>query len=261
MSRTYNCSLLVFLLCCSFSLCMGQTQEHKIAMSTGKLIVEEINKVNFESHSGNEVIISYEGEPYKLPERAQGLRSISASGKQDNTQMGLNVKRDGDKATISSVSKKRSKRYLIKVPKGVSIYYEHSTYNGGKINFHNLPNEIEVDAHYNPIYLENTTGPVAISTVYGKIEAVFQRLSKEHTVKLYSVYQLVDVTLPRSIAADVKLSSSYGEMFTNFEFDSNNDKDKMKNLSKSKISGTINGGGTLIDITSTYQNIYLRKAE
>ena len=246
------------------ALCLGsflptvQGQEYKVSMSSGKLLFDGVSKVTIEAHSGNEVIILHEDADYKLPERAKGLRAISASGKVDNTNIGLHAHKEGDKLSISSISKK-SKRYLVKVPPGVSIEYKHSSNNGGKINFHSLPNEIEVSANYNSIYLENVSGPVAVSTVYGKIEAIYDRLPKDQPSKLYSVYQLIDISLPATAKANVKLQSTYGEMYTDFDLKQESSEGDLHKLSSSKITGTINGGGTFLDLSSTYQNIYLRK--
>ena len=159
---------------------------------------------------------------------------------------------------MEQVSRKSSKKYTVLVPKGVSIYYEHSTYDGGKLHFSNMPNEIEVSANYNSILLEDVTGPLAINTVYGKIEGHFGKVNQEGSISLHSVYGLVDVALPASTKATVRLSSSYGEMFTDLDLQVEKG-DKMRKISSSKITGTLNGGGVDLNIKATYSNIYLRE--
>lgn len=232
--------------------------EYKIAVNSGTLKIMEVNKVDFEGHDGSEIIIHTEAKEKKENKRAEGLRAINGLGRVDNTGIGLNVEQKDGEVIVSQISRKKSRMYKVLVPKGVSIYYEHSNYDGGKVHFQNLSNEIEVSANYNSILLEEVTGPMAIHTVYGKIEGHFGRVNQEGSISLHSVYGLVDVALPGSTKATVRLSSPYGEMFTDLDLAVDQGSD-MRNLSKSKVKGKLNGGGVDFNVKATYANIYLRK--
>ena len=100
---------------------------------------------------------------------------------------------------------------------------------------------------------------MAINSVYGSIDANFSEVSIKDNISLYSVYDHVDVTVPKSIKADFRLNTSYGKMFTNLDLDVGSKDGNMKNLSNRKITGSFNGGGIDFSITATYKNIYLRK--
>ena len=75
--------------------------------------------------------------------------------------------------------------------------------------------------------------------------------------------------MPSDTKANLKLRSSHGDMFTDFNIDKGvksqnvkSPKSKKNNCGscdKDRILGGINGGGVLIDLYSSHNNIYLRK--
>lgn len=233
-------------------------QDYTIRMSEGKLILNEIDRVEIEGTTGSQLVISTESKEDRDDERAAGLKEISASGLSDNTGLGLSVEKEGSTAKVRQVGR-NSRHYLVKVPKGVSVYYEHSSWEGKTLAIRNLQSEIEVSANYNSIELENVTGPMAINTVYGQIDANFEKAPTANAVSLHSVYGNVDVSLPAGAKADLTLSTSYGKIFTDLDIEMKKEESGMREISSSKISGTLNGGGVDMRLKSTYKNIYLRK--
>ena len=250
-------SLTMYLLAMCFVI--SQAQEHKLNMSSGKLIIKEVDRVTVEGYTGSEVIFSTDYVRKRNDERGKGLRPINGGGIEDNTDIGLSVVKTGNDAEVRQVSPNSKARYTIKVPKGVSIYYEHTTYHGKQVQFENVESEIEVSVHYNSVDLKNVTGPMAIKSVYGHIEAEFGSLNQTGSVSLYSTYDFVDVTLPTAAKANVTMSTPYGEMLTDMKIDMGTSEGEMTKLSSKKVTGTINGGGVDLSLKSSYKNIYLRK--
>ncbi len=251
----------IFLLTTAFVFLLNfstQAQEYKLNMSEGKLILNEVDRVEIEGTTGSQVIISTEAREKKEDDRSKGLKEISASGLSDNTGLGLSVEKDGSTAKVNQVGR-NSRHYTVKIPKGVSVYYEHSSWEGKTLQIRNLQSEIEVSANYNSIELENVTGPMAINTVYGQIDAVFKSAPQSDAVSLHSVYGNVDVSVPASTKADLTLSTSYGKIFTDLDIQMKKEENGMRAISSSKISGTLNGGGVSMRLKSTYKNIYLRE--
>ncbi|HZI25705.1 MAG TPA: DUF4097 family beta strand repeat-containing protein, partial [Chryseolinea sp.] len=125
---------------------------------------------------------------------------------------------------------------------------------GGKARFKNMSNEIEVDAQYNSIELENVTGPLTIKTIYGHVEATMDPAMKG-PISIVSIYGYVDVAMPATTKANLKMSTSYGEIFADpafkIDIDQQGDGDK--------VSGKINGGGIPVDLACNYGKVYLRK--
>ncbi|MEM6769078.1 MAG: hypothetical protein AAF597_00725 [Bacteroidota bacterium] len=98
--------------------------------------------------------------------------------------------------------------------------------------------------------------PVARST-YGVVEVVFAPDCRIETLDYTSEYQSVDVAIPADIAANITLNTSYGSMYSDFDYRVPASSKGVKR--DGKLVGTINGGGVPISLTATYQNIYLRK--
>jgi hypothetical protein len=74
-----------------------------------------------------------------------------------------------------------------------------------------------------------------------------------------SIYGYVDVTLPATTKANLKLSTSYGEILVAPEFKIEIEKQGDMVRYSDRVNGKINGGGMSIDIRSDYSKIYLRK--
>ncbi len=233
--------------------------QYTIDQSAGKLKVIEVGEVTFEGHAGNNIIVEAEGDWGNLPDRAKGLKVISPSGLNDNTGLGLAVATEDGATVLRRVSNSEGDRYHIKVPSGVAIFYEHSNHTGGLVKIINVASEVEVSANYNSVYVENTTGPLAISSVYGSIEATFDNVPNNGPINLYCVYDDVDVTVPASTKASFTLATEYGDMYTDLDLDYDRSDEEMKRISAHKVKGKLNGGGVDFSIKSGYDNIYLRK--
>ncbi len=246
-------------------------QDYKVKMSAGgKVIINKVNEVDIVGHNGTEVIVMGVSRKENEDERATGLRVINGSGKEDNTGLGLSAIKEGNELTIEQISKNTEGRFTIKIPQGVSVLYEHNRHEGDDLNIKDISGEIEVTAHFNDVKLENVTGPMSINTIHGDIEAVFTKVNQSNPSTIRSSHGLIDVTLPSSTKANLKLRSSHGDMMTDFNIDRNvktaktvgkkdNDCGGCDHHNNSKMTGTINGGGVLIDLYTSHSNIYLRK--
>ena len=247
-------------------------QDYKVKMSAGgKVIINKVNKVDIVGHNGSEVIIQGASVHNKKDGRSDGLRVISGNGSVDNTGLGLSAVKEGSELTIEQVVKNSKGRFTIKIPKGVAVLYEHNTHHGDNLNIKDISGEIEVTAHFNDVKLENVTGPMSINTVHGDVEAIFANVNQSNPSTIRSSHGWIDVTLPSSTKANLKLRTSHGDMFT--DFDINRNVKGAKNVGNNKddddcggcennnnsMSGGINGGGVLIDLYTSHANIYLRK--
>lgn len=236
---------------------VAQAQDFKIAKSSGRLELN-IGRVTVEGHEGNEIIFSSNNRKSEKDERAEGLTAVNSLGLVDNTGLGINVTDKGNVIEVFQLKKTHAPDIKVLVPRGVIVSFQHESQYGGKARFIKLPNEIEVSTQYNSIELEEVTGPLTIETTYGSVTADFSSTIKD-PVSIVSVYGFIDVTLPQATKANLKLSTSYGDIFVAPEFNiAVAAKDGMRVYSD-KISGTINGGGINIDLNCNYGKIYLRK--
>jgi hypothetical protein len=232
----------------------ANAQEHKVAMTSGRLELH-LGRATIEGHNGNEIIFSVRDFEKDRDPRSEGLASINSLGLKDNTGgLGLNVTKNGDIVSVYNLKKNNSPDVRIQVPKGVIVSFEHQGVQGGTATFRNMENEIEVSVQYNSVELENVSGPLAVRTIYGHVEATLTGNMKD-PISIVSVYGYADVTVPTATKADLKMETNYGEILVDpdlkIDFDRGSDDDR--------VSGKLNGGGVDLDITSNYGKVYLRK--
>lgn len=237
---------------------IASAQEYKVAKSTGKLEIREVNHVTIEGTSGNEIIFSSRGHERDDDGRAKGLRAISSMGLEDNTGIGLSVVDKGTTIEVQQLKKMDGPEITIKVPKGVSVSYSHTSPHGDEIEVKNYEGELEVSTVHNGVKLTDVTGPMSVKTVHGDIEATLGSALK-NPVTIESVHGHVDVALPVTIKANLRLNTTWGELLVDPDFKI--DIEKSGNFVKysDKVSGKLNGGGIDIELASTHNNVYLRK--
>lgn len=234
-------------------------QEYKLAKNTGKLIITEVNNVVVEGYNGNEIVFSSLDGSREKDKRAEGLRAVSGMGLEDNTGIGIAVLDKGTTYEVYQLKKMEGPHVKILVPKGVSISYSHASPHGSDITFKNVESEIETSTVHNGVHLENVTGPLNIKTVHGEIEADLNANLKG-PISLMSTHGLVDITIPAATKATMNLATSYGEILVDpaikLEIEP---KSEWVKYGSNKISGKINGGGIEFTLSSTHNNVYLRK--
>ncbi|WP_235296253.1 DUF4097 family beta strand repeat-containing protein [Portibacter marinus] len=237
-------------------------QDYNVAHNGGKLILEGVDNAKITSYDGSEVVFSAKIErDEKKSERAKGLKPINSLGLDDNSGIGLSVKKDGDNLKVTQIGEcmcDDDEGYTIKLPKSMGVDYSHSTYDSDRLMIEGVTKEIVVSTNYTNVKLKDVTGPMSVKTVYGDIEATFSSVEQNSSVSLNSVYGFVDAAIPAASKAKLSLKTPYGQIYTDFDIDvaSTNG---MRELSDKKISGTINSGGVDFMIKSGYENIYLRK--
>lgn len=259
-----------------FSLLLTAQGEHKVAVGNKTIEFKEIDNLMIIGYDGTELKLSKEGSRRDVDDRAQGLRKISASGKADNTGLGLSAQGFEDRVVIDQVGKGDGK-IIAYVPNKSVVKVEQSTHRGGDFSASNFRGELDVTMHYHKVLLTNAYGPLSINTIYGSIEATFSDGPPTQDIRLHSTYYNVDVTLPNNTKANLRLNTSYGSMYTDFDIDVKANMDMAEKSEKTdgvpggdhdhdcddcgdgRLTGTLNGGGKLLSLTATYRNIYLRK--
>lgn len=233
-------------------------QEYKLAKTSGKLELKGVNTVTIEGYNGNEIVFRSGDHDKEDDERAKGLRAISNSGLEDNTGIGLSVVEKGGVIEVQQLKKMDGPDIKILVPKGITISCSTTSPYGSDVKFKNVENEIEVSTVYNNVYLDNVTGPLTVNTVHGEIEASFGATMKT-PISIISVHGHIDVSLPVSTKGNLKLGTVYGEILVDPDFKIEIEKTGNMVKYSDNVTGKINGGGLDITLSSTHNNVYLRK--
>lgn len=248
------------------SLLVYAQPEHKVALNGKPILFEEIDNLVIVGYDGTDLRITREGGlDTDDDQRAKGLRKISAGGKADNTGFGLNAQMATEGIVISQVGRSNG-TIRVQVPNTAVVMLEQSTTKGSDVEVSGFRGELDISMHYHKVILRNVYGPTSVNSIYGSVEAVYSDGPPTRALRLHSTYSNVDLTLPANTKANLRLSTSYGDMFTDFDIDvkaNMNDADLQNTgftqTSGNGLSGTINGGGELISLTASYRNIYLRK--
>jgi hypothetical protein len=233
-------------------------QEYKLSKTSGKLEITDVNDVTIEGWTGTEIVFSTRSHDREDDARAKGLRAVSSMGLEDNTGLGLSVIDKGDVIEVRQLKKMDGPDITIKVPKGIVISYRHSSPYGSGFKLKNLENEIEVSTVHNEVTLENVTGPMSVKTVHGDIDVTFGASIKS-PVNIASVHGHVDVGLPATTKATLKLQTSWGEILVDPELKIEMEKKGNMVEYSDNFNGKVNGGGVEINLSSTHNNVYLRK--
>lgn len=253
------------LLCLPF---IGWSQkQHKINQNSGTLKIQGIDALEVQGYEGSEVIFVSNGhDDHDKNVRSKGLRVINSIGLTDNSGIGLAINQDGDVTSVQQISNGASCNcddgYTIKVPKNLNLYVEHSTTYGDDVKISNVNGEIEISVNYNDVYLDKVTGPLAIKTVYGDLETSFSSVNQNSPISLVSVYGHVDVSMPSSTKADLSVKTNYGALYSDMDIKVKtvDENGNTKSVSTKKINGTLNDGGVEINLSSLYEDVYLRSS-
>lgn len=244
------------LLACMLFASFTNAQSFKVKHTSGILeIGEMIGNIYIEAYNGSEIVIEG-GERYHMPERAQGLKSISSVN--DNTQLGLNYTKKEDRVIIRAVRRRHTGDYKIKVPQQVKLRVQITTSWCSKIKVKNFSSEVSISTRHAKIILDNLTGKVDVNSRHGLVQATFEQMN-EH-IRINARHGGIDITLPEKAKASLRANTRYGEIFTNMDVKSTRTNDEMANLSRSAdVSAQLNGGGKELRLSARHANIYIRK--
>lgn len=240
----------------------AQSYEYNLGNSANKAVEFSISRsqISVEGYNGDKVVIN--NKDYQAPpKRAEGLHPLYGGG-EDNTGIGLSVEEDSGVLKIVQASSNGGD-FVVKIPNKVRISIEQVNWaDGGDISVKNHAGEIEIKSKTSDINLQNVTGPVIASSTSGDADITFSRVSTANPTSISLVSGYIDITMPASTKANLKLSSISGEIYTNMDIATKGDKKDMMRLGGGrKIEGLLNGGGVEMDLKSISGDIYLRKSD
>jgi hypothetical protein len=201
----------------------------------------------------------------RRPPRADGLRRLSQP-------TGLNVE---EEANVISITARPSDdgRLTIQVPTRTNL--QLSLVNGGNIEVEGVEGDLEINNVNGDVRLANVSGSVVASSVNGQVVATVRQVTAQKPMAFTSLNGEVDVTLPASLKASLKLRSDQGDVYTDFDVQTRNpppasatppgrerDRDgrgKYRLRVDRSIYGTVNGGGPEIELRTFNGDVFLRK--
>ena len=192
-----------------------------------------------------------------------GLRRLSQPRSFIVTEQNNELQIDGD-------ADGRGSNVTIHVPRRTNL--KLSTTSGGPIVVENVDGELELQSFNSSIALTNVAGSVVANAPRGSVRATLTRLTAGKAMSFISFGGSVDVTLPASTKANLKMRSDNGEIWTDFDVQARamptpstsaarrTTAGQLKIEVDRSVYGSINGGGPEFELRTFNGSIHLRKA-
>ncbi len=193
-----------------------------------------------------------------------GMKQINAGNNFD-----VSAEEKNNRVTVHSDSWKGAITLTIKVPQS-EAGLKLNTVNDGDIDVTNVNGELEISNTNGAIHLTNVSGSVVANTVNGPVVATFKSIDTKAAMAFSTLNGNVDVTFPATFKGNVKLKTDMGEMYTDFDIETDKSQAKVNRTNQGGmyrvstdnwIYGKINGGGPEIMMKNMTGNIYIRKAK
>jgi DUF4097 and DUF4098 domain-containing protein YvlB len=145
-----------------------------------------------------------------------------------------------------------------------------STINNGDITIDNVNGELEINNVNGNIELTNIGGSAVAHTINGDLKATFRDVSANTPMAFSTLNGRIDVTLPASAKANMKLKSDRGDIFSDFDIAIDKNQPKATRSAQSGmyrvsvddwVYGKINNGGPEVMMKSMQGSIYVRKGK
>jgi putative adhesin len=193
---------------------------------------------------------------------AAGMRRIPQSA-------GFRITEDANRVKVSSDHPNRHINFEIEAPSRSNL--KLSTVNGGEVLVENIDGDLDVSNTNGGITLNNVAGAVNAGTTNGSVRATMTRVAAQKEMSFTSLNGAVDVTLPASTKANLRLRSDRGDVYSDFDVQltpstpavqENRDGNGRYRVSRNRsIIGAINGGGPEFELRTFNSNVYVRKGK
>ena len=219
----------------------------------------------------NQVMVETRAEPghgsheheRPIPPNAAGMHRIDGG-----VLSGLDIVEQDNLVTIKTTSWNRHADLVITVPHHASLQLK--AMNDGLIDVEQVDGEIDADSLNGRIILKNVSGSVLAHCLNGEIVATLDQVDSSKPMAFSTLNGDIDVTLPDSVRANVRMKTDNGEIYSDFDIkleggshvvtSDPGEREHGHRIRLDKtIHGTINGGGPDYQFTSLNGQIYIRK--
>ncbi len=198
-------------------------------------------------------------------DKTQGLKKLALPG-----STGLSVEENDNRMEIRTRTMRNSVDLVIRVPFSTSL--DLSSMIGGAIEVDKVKGEIEVSNMNGTINLKSVSGTVLANSMSGSIEVTFAEVNPDTPMSFTTMSGDIDVTLPASTKANLKMKTDFGEIYSDFEIavskapqktetDPEEEDGRFRIAFDKYYFGAINGGGPEFLLKTMNGDILIRKAK
>jgi DUF4097 and DUF4098 domain-containing protein YvlB len=230
---------------------------------TGSLHVNVINgSITVKGTNRKDILIEVRrraDEEEEKPAKAQpgGLRQIAQPAS-------FTVEEENNRVEVSARNHDRASDFFIEVPARIDL--ELSAVNDGDVTVEGIDGEHEISNVNGEITLNQVGGSIVAHTTNGAVKATMPRVTAGKPMAFTTLNGDVDITMPATTKANLRLRSDNGQLFTDFDFtaqvadvqETRESGRTMKEIGKF-IGGSINGGGPVFELRSFNGDVYVRR--
>ncbi|MCJ7681791.1 MAG: DUF4097 family beta strand repeat-containing protein [Candidatus Aminicenantes bacterium] len=172
--------------------------------------------ITVKGYNGKEVIVDavvrekmVQEEPVKMNEKASGLKLIQVDA------TGLTIREDENIMRISVNSFRQTIDLTIQVPYKTSLQLQG--HQGGDITVTGVEGELDITNFSGSVFLMDVSGSAIANSYNGEVKAVFKKINPDEPMSFTTWNGDIDVTLPASAKANMKLKSDRGNVYTDFD--------------------------------------------
>lgn len=231
---------------------------------------------------GKEVVVRLDpgsdvmnGEPAEEDEDEEGDERTRGLHRIPNLSGGLDIEERNNVVSISSHNH-RDIDLAIQVPRKSTL--DLATVNDGDILVRDVSGEVNVENTNGDVRLVGILGPVVAHTTNGDIEAVLGRLDPNKGCSFTSMNGDLDVTIPPTTKATLRIKTDNGEIYTDFDLkvgpqtiskgEETDGSSRHRRGSHSgdygyetSMVGSLNGGGPMVHFQTFNGSIFIRKGK
>jgi hypothetical protein len=187
----------------------------------------------------------------------------------DAAAHGFNVEEDHNVVTVVPDFGGQGTNLTIQVPVNTSV--ELKTVNGGHIEVTGLSGNLDVENVNGPVTLKNVSGSVSATTVNGSLTVSLDRVTPDKPMSFSSLNGKVDVTLPADAKARLRIKTTNGAVYSDFDVkmeadtskpvveDGRGQGGKYRIRTDRGVYGSINGGGPEYSFQTMNGSILIHK--
>ena len=224
-----------------------------------------VGTVEVTAYNGQEVLVETTGGPTQRRQRSEIPPGMHRVG---GTTAGLDITEENNTVRLSSGMFGGRSNIKVQVPAQTSLRI--NTMGNGPIRVDGVNGDIEVQNMNGSVDLQNVSGSVVAHSMNGKVTVSMNNVAPNKPLSFSTMNGTIDVTLPASLKANLKMRTDSGDIFTDFEMQvtpSSNSFEKSTTKSGRALrwqtdrttSATINGGGPEIQFTSFRGDILIHK--
>lgn len=206
------------------------------------------------------------GDRHKSKSSHAGLHRIP------NTSSGLTVEEDDNVVKVGTGYRGVSHTFDLTIEVPFTTSMKLSTVNDGDIEVDNVQGDVEVSNINGPVKLTSISGSAVVDAINGEITVTFTKVDPEKSMSFSSLNGNIDVTVPSTTKATLKMKDDQGEIYSDFDVQLTHSKPETdQSFGRKKgayhlkmdkgVQGNINGGGPEYNFKNFNGDIYIRKGK